>query len=63
MAFVRSEFCRVCKDDTSHTNGKCDVCVAIKECSDAKSFSNKSVDERLDEIFQRLKKLEAAILR
>jgi hypothetical protein len=63
MAFVRDEYCLVCKKETRHTNGGCDICLEKAERKRIHEWESKSTKAKLSDLRRRIEKLEQGPMR
>lgn len=59
MAYVVQQRCDVCEKTTTWINHKCSVCRAREERERIAVWNSKTVDEKLQNLRQRIEQLEA----
>lgn len=59
MAFVQEKYCNRCEKTTIHTNTKCNICHKREERERIAIWNSQTVDEKLQELRQRVERLEA----
>jgi len=63
MAQISNEHCHVCDKTTPHVNRRCSPCYMRLEKERIDTWNNQELDVKLDELRQRIEKLECGPIR
>ena len=59
MAYIFREWCSACGADKEHINYKCVTCAVLEAKKDKAIWNCLTNEEKIEELLQRIKKLEA----